>query len=254
MGAITTIEWTDTTWNPVTGCTKVSPGCKHCYAERLAGRFKHQYPNGFGEVQLHHDRLNIPRNWRQPRKIFVCSMSDLFHNDVPDSFLERVFYIMAKGAGHHIYQVLTKRPERMKDFVRWWIWNHNRGQRIRNVWFGTSVEDQKRKDRIYHLRATPAVVRFLSCEPLLEDLGDLELVDPYCDPAYKLHWIIAGGESGPKARPLELDWLRSIRDQCQEVKVPFFLKQLGGARNKLGGDKAVLDGQLWRQFPEVSRI
>ena len=231
------IEWTDVTWNPVTGCTKVSPGCAHCYAERGTLRFKRgpAFLPGVTEIQLHHDRLEQPLRWRKPRRVFICSMSDLFHEQVPDSYIERVLKVCA-ATPQHTYQILTKRAERMKDFAAWY------GGFPPNVWAGVSVENQVFADRrIPDLLATPAQVRFLSCEPLLRPLA----LAPYLP---GIQWVIVGGESGPRARPMEPDWVRTIRGDCSRAGVPFFFKQWGGRSPKAGGRE--LDGQLYSEFPE----
>jgi len=238
MGDRTGIQWTDATWNPVTGCTKVSQGCAHCYAER-------QFPRVYGdrkftEVRCHPERLDQPLRWRRARKVFVNSMSDLFHPDVPLEFIDKVFAVMAI-ADWHTFQVLTKRPERTLEYwsdhlaredaitdaaanfdarftdVGGWYLNTDRP--FPNVWLGVSVESPAYKHRIDELRRVYANVRFLSLEPLLEDLGQLDLNG--------IDWVIVGGESGPKARPMHPDWARSIRDQCREARVPFFFKQWG---------------------------
>lgn len=230
------IEWTNWTWNPVTGCTKVSQGCKHCYAERMAKRLKAmgspRYSNGF-RVTLHDDLVELPRRWKSPRLVFVNSMSDLFHEEVPEEFIRRVFEVMA-DCPQHIFQVLTKRSARLREL----------GPRLRwttNIWMGVSVEDARVIDRIDDLRETPALVRFLSCEPLIGPLIDLNLEG--------IHWLIAGGESGPKSRPMDGDWVRDLRDQCVRSKVAFFFKQWGGTRKDLTG--RLLDGLTFDEFPEV---
>lgn len=217
MGDRSQIEWTDATWNPVTGCTKVSPGCDHCYAMRIATRFAGTpaYPRGFG-VTLHPGRLDRPIRWKRPRRIFVNSMSDLFHSDIPDEYIVRVWDVMA-NAPQHVYQVLTKRHGRMRSLVA-----SGALRTLPNVWLGVSVEDQKRAElRIPALLGAPASVRFLSCEPLLGPvnlhLGDTPGID----------WVIVGGESGPGARPMQPDWARSLRDQCGAAGVPFHFKQWG---------------------------
>lgn len=227
------IEWTESTWNPVTGCTKVSPGCDNCYAERLAARLQAmgnpRYVNGF-EPTLHEDLLELPLRWRQPRLVFVNSMSDLFHPKVPTAFIQAVFEVMAT-AERHTFQVLTKRPKRAAVLTDALPWSPN-------VWLGTSVEQQDYISRINDLRRTDAAVRFLSLEPLL---GPLELdLD-------RIGWVIAGGESGPGARPVNVEWIRSIRDQCSAARVPFFFKQWGGRTPKAGGRE--LDGRTWDQMP-----
>jgi protein gp37 len=241
MATATAIEWTDATWNPVTGCTKISAGCDHCYAERFAERFRgtrgHPFENGF-DLTLRPERLDQPLRWRAPRMIFVNSMSDLFHKDVPKEFIARVCDTMER-AHWHTFQVLTKRSSLMRDFLRQ-RYGASRGPR--HMWFGVSVEDGGRKSRIRHLQETPAGVRFLSIEPLIGPVGKLDLTG--------IDWVIAGGESGPGARPMMLDWAREVRDQCRENGVAFFFKQWGGLRPKSGGRE--LDGRDWSQFPDVS--
>ena len=226
VSADSKIEWTDATWNPVTGCTKVSPGCDHCYAERITERF--HGPGSFAEVKLHPDRLDQPLRWRKPRRVFVNSMSDLFHDAVPDEFIGQVFDVMLRTP-QHTYQVLTKRPGRMASFVKMWL-GESYAQWIPNLWLGTSVESQKWADvRIPKLLDTPAAVRFLSCEPLLGAVN----VRPYfwsgdeTGPLVGIDWVIVGGESGPGARPMHPQWARQLRDQCTSAGVPFFFKQWG---------------------------
>ncbi len=238
MAGTSSIEWTQATWNPVTGCTKVGPGCGHCYAERMAHRLQAmgnpRYAHGF-DVTLHHDLVDLPLRWRQPRVIFVNSMSDLFHEAVPVSFIQSVFATM-RTAHEHVFQILTKRAERLATLAPALPWPEN-------VWMGVSVERQDYVWRVDCLRQVPSAVRFLSCEPLLGPLQlDLGAVD----------WVIVGGESGPKARPMDLIWTRSLRDQCQSSGVAFFLKQLGGAMDKRGKEKALLDGTLCREFPRAT--
>lgn len=236
MGLDSCIEWTESTWNPLTGCTKVSPGCKHCYAERLAGRLRAMgqpnYRRGF-ELTLHPHALELPLRWRKPQVIFVNSMSDLFHEDVPESYIQRVFETMCR-ADWHRYQVLTKRAERLAELAPRLTWPDH-------IWMGVSVENADYTWRIDFLLATGARVQFLSLEPLLGPLPNLSLTD--------IDWVIVGGESGPGARPMDLDWVRDIREGCRGAGVPFFLKQLGGCPDKRGGDKALLDGQRWTQMP-----
>jgi protein gp37 len=230
------IEWTDATWNPVTGCTKVSPGCKFCYAQRMANRLhamgNRRYANNF-ETTLHADLLDIPLAWHRPRRIFVNSMSDLFHPDVPDEFIGRVFQTM-QAAHWHTFQVLTKRTERLAHLRHRLSWPTN-------VWLGVSVENSDYRFRIRDLAAVPAAVRFLSVEPLLGPIPRLSLRD--------VDWVIVGGESGPKARPCKPEWVRSIRDRCEASGVAFFFKQWGGARKTVTG--RILDGRTWDQFPAV---
>jgi len=228
------IEWTDATWNPVTGCTKVSPGCQHCYAERMARRLQAmgvpRYAHGF-RVTLHPDALALPLAWRKPRRIFVNSMSDLFHPAVPDAYIADVFHVM-RQAPQHAFQVLTKRPERAAALAPLLPWPSH-------VWLGTSVESQHVVARIHHLQACPAAVRFLSCEPLLGPLPAL--------PLDGIHWVIVGGESGPKARPMCPEWAVDIRDQCIAHQVPFFFKQWGGRQRTKAG--RLLDGRTWDEWP-----
>lgn len=227
----TGIEWTDRTWNPTTGCTKVSPGCTHCYAEALTKRFHTNFPNGF-ELTLHPERLKEPKRWRKHSRIFVNSMSDLFHEEVPLSFLKDVFHVM-KETPWHIYQILTKRQERLQNLAPQLEWPEN-------VWMGVSVENQNYAHRIDYLRQVPATVRFLSCEPLLGAL-ELDLTD--------IHWAIVGGESGSKHRPMQVEWAQSIRNQCQAAGVAFFFKQVGGRTPKAGG--RLLDGEIWDEMPQA---
>lgn len=238
MGDKSAIEWTDATWNPVTGCTKVSPGCKHCYAERIALRLKAmgnpRYKNGF-EVTLHPDQLTLPLRWRQPRCIFVNSISDLFHEAVPDDYIRRVFDVMAE-ADWHIFQILTKRAERLASMSSQLPWPSN-------VWQGVSVENSEHTWRISYLGKVPASVRFLSVEPLLGPIPQL--------PLEAIDWVIVGGESGPDHRPVDPAWVRSIRDRCLAAGIPFFFKQWGGNTPKSGGRR--LDGRTWNQMPSVKQ-
>lgn len=239
-----TIEWTQATWNPVTGCTKVSPGCAHCYAETFAERFRgvpgHPYENGF-DLQLRPERLELPMQWKRSRLIFVNSMSDLFHEEVPDDYIAAVFDTMQR-ASWHSFQVLTKRPERAARIAGSLAWPEN-------VWMGTSVENQRWTCRIDALRDIPAQVRFLSCEPLLGPL-DLDLRG--------IAWVIVGGESGPKARPMKEGWADSIRRQCDDAGVAFFFKQWGAHDcygRRVGKKRAgrTLNGQTWNAMP-ASRL
>lgn len=254
MGDWSAIEWTDATWNPATGCTKVSAGCDHCYAERLAeGRLRGRYLTRLPvvdskdreddpfAVRIWPDRLRYPARWRRPRRVFVNSMSDLFHKDLPEPFVRRVFEVMLE-VDRHIYQVLTKRPARA---VRFWQRNQDlfRGDEIpSHIWMGTSIENQAADYRVRHLRKLPAAIRFLSCEPLLGPL-DLDL--------QAIHWVIVGGESGPEHRPMDAAWVRSIRDQCGRAGIPFFFKQWGGVTAKAGG--RTFDGRTWDAYPELPR-
>ena len=235
------IEWTDATWNPVRGCTKISPGCAHCYACTFAERFRdvpgRPYEQGF-DLRLVPDKLTQPLLWRTPKMIFVNSMSDLFHEGVPDDYIEAVGRVMT-NAKRHTFQVLTKRFKRMRDLLNTTIQFAAKQQ---HIWWGVSVENQEHGlPRIEHLRQSSALRRFLSIEPLLESLGTINLD--------AINWVIVGGESGPKARSMDLDWVRQIRQQCEEAHVAFFLKQLGGRKGKRGGDEAVLDGRHWREHP-----
>ena len=234
------IEWTDATWNPIRGCTKISPGCAHCYAETFAERFRgvpgHPYEQGF-DLRLIPEKLSEPLRWTAPRMVFVNSMSDLFHEDVADDYIEQVCRVMVE-VPRHTFQVLTKRSERMRDMLRTRL---GFAAREPHIWFGVSVENRKHGlPRIEHLRDAPAGLRMLSVEPLLEDLGPLDLSG--------IGWVIAGGESGPGARPMEADWVRSIRDQCRMAGVPFFFKQWGGVRKNRSGRE--LDGRTHDERPE----
>ncbi len=234
MADNSSIEWTEATWNPVTGCSKISPGCAHCYAERMAKRLKgmgnSNYANGF-ELTLQPHMLKRPLEWKSPKRIFVNSMSDLFHKDVPTEYIEQVFSVM-REAHWHQFQVLTKRSsrlERLSPFLDW----------PPNVWMGVSVESKEYTFRIDHLRNTSAAVKFLSLEPLLGPLEELNLTD--------IDWAIVGGESGPGARPCLRNWVVSIRKQCKAARVPFFFKQWGGFNKKKTGRQ--LDGRTWDEFP-----
>ena len=238
------IEWTDTTWNPVTGCNKVSPGCKNCYAERMSKRLQamgvRKYEDGF-DVKLHPDTLEHPLKWKQPRRIFVNSMSDLFHEAIPDDFILQVFDVMNETP-QHSYQVLTKRPERVADLDANNLLNWSP-----NIWMGTSVENDAYIKRIDSLRFTGAHIKFLSLEPLLGPLPNLKLKD--------IHWVIVGGESGPKARlnkEILEDWVRDIRDQCISADVPFFFKQWGGRFKKRTGRE--LDERTWDEYPAQVQV
>ena len=238
MSRKSTIEWTNSTWNPVTGCTKVSTGCDHCYAERLSERFRgvagHPFETGF-DLTLRPKRLEQPMHWRLPQLIFVNSMSDLFHKDIPIDYIERVFDTMER-ADWHIYQVLTKRSSLMRRFVQ----ERYRGQAApSHIWLGVSVENNAALTRLRHLQQTNASVRFVSFEPLLGPIGAVDLKD--------IHWVIAGGESGPRARPIRAEWVRSLRNQCQAQRVAFFFKQWGGRTPKAGGN--TLDGRQWLEYP-----
>lgn len=234
MAQSSTIEWTEATWNPVTGCTKISPGCKFCYAERMAHRLKamgqDRYRNGF-KLTLQPQSVDAPLRWKEPRVIFVNSMSDLFHKDVPTEFISQCFAVMTE-ASQHTFQILTKRPERVAEIGKQLPWP-------KNIWMGTSVENADYLVRIRALQSVPAKLRFLSVEPLLGPIPRL--------PLSKIHWVIVGGESGPGSRAMDPDWVRSIRDQCQAKSVPFFFKQWGGTNKKKTG--RILDGRTWDEMP-----
>ena len=246
-----TIEWTDETWNPVTGCTRVSPGCDNCYMFALYPRLRAMGVRGYESepqhVQLMPDRLEAPLTWKRPRRVFVNSMSDVFHPQVPFEFVYAIFDVMRRAAAEHghVFQVLTKRPGLA---VAWW--NEYRhefgGSWPENVWMGTSVESQKYAPRLTVLARVPARIRFVSAEPLLEKVD----LSPWLD-AGDVHWVITGGESGRAARPMDPVWARSLRDQCERAGVPFFLKQLGGRRGKRSGDQAELDGRTWTEAPSA---
>jgi protein gp37 len=231
------IEWTESTWNPVTGCSKVSAGCQNCYAERLARRLHAmgnvRYRNGF-DVTLQPDLLKYPETLRQPHVIFVNSMSDLFHEDVPEIFIQKVFQTM-KHCSRHTFQVLTKRSERLAEMAPRLPWPDN-------VWMGVSVEDQRVIDRIRHLSTVPAAIRFISCEPLIGQIDEL--------PLDKIHWVIVGGESGPGARPMNPEWVQLIREQCENQKVPFFFKQWGGTRKHDTG--RTLNDRTYDEMPSLA--
>ena len=239
------IEWTDATWNPVTGCSKVSPGCAHCYAEALSLRFGwSRLPwspeNATANVVLHPDRLEQPLHWREPRRVFVNSMSDLFHELVPDEYIFEVFDRMA-AAGWHSYQLLTKRPERMAEVVGSYYVRRGGGEPLAHVWLGTSLENDRWTGRADALRLTPAAVRFISAEPLLGPLPSLDLAG--------IDWLIVGGESGTQARPMQPDWALELRDRAVAADVAFFFKQWGGRTPKARG--RVLDGRTWEEYPAV---
>jgi protein gp37 len=230
------IEWTESTWNPVTGCDKISPGCKHCYAERMAERLQAMgqanYRNGF-ELTLQPKMLELPLGWKKPQTIFVNSMSDLFHDGVPVEYIKRVFDVMARAHWHR-FQVLTKRAERLAELAPQLSWTAN-------VWMGVSVENADYLWRIDHLRETAAAVKFLSLEPLLGPLSTLDLRG--------MHWVIVGGESGFRARPMNEAWVVEIRQQCRRARVPFFFKQWGGVNKKKAG--RLLDGRTWDEMPAM---
>lgn len=238
MAVKSPIEWTESTWNPVTGCTKISDGCKNCYAEKLALRLKAMgqanYKNGF-KLTLQEKMLELPLSWKKPQTIFVNSMSDLFHKDVPLNYIQKVFNVMAKADWHN-FQVLTKRSELLKEFNKELNWQPH-------IWMGVSVENQKVIHRIDDLRDTDAHIKFLSIEPLLGSLPKLDLTG--------IDWVIVGGESGPKARPMKEEWVLEIKDQCKEQNVPFFFKQWGGVRKHKTG--RTLLGKTWDEMPEKAR-
>jgi protein gp37 len=240
MATTTQIEWTDATWNPVTGCSKITHGCDFCYAERFSERFRgvsgHPFENGF-DLTLRPERLRQPLHWRQPRRVFVNSMSDLFHKEVPRSFIDSAFDTMEE-ADWHTFQVLTKRSSLMVKYLR-----RRYGARLAppHIWLGVSVEDAKNTVRLRHLREAQASVRFVSFEPLLGPVGKVDLGG--------IHWAIVGGESGPKSRAMAEEWAIEIRDQCRASKVAFFFKQWGGIRPKTGG--RLLRGREWNQYPRI---
>jgi protein gp37 len=237
MARKSVIEWTESTWNPITGCDKISPGCAHCYAERMAKRLQAMgqpnYANGF-KVTLHEHVLETPLTWKKPQMVFVNSMSDLFHRDVPLQFIQRVFDVM-RQASWHTFQVLTKRSERLAGLAGALDWPAN-------VWTGVSVETASYLNRLDHLRSVPSSVRFVSFEPLLGPIGTFDLTG--------IHWCIVGGESGPGSRPLKKEWVTAIRDQCQAGAVPFFFKQWGGTNKKKTG--RCLDNRTYNDLPKVT--
>ncbi|MEO6389331.1 MAG: phage Gp37/Gp68 family protein [Croceibacterium sp.] len=236
------IEWTDATWNPVTGCTKITAGCDNCYAARFSERFRgvpgHPFENGF-DLTLRPERLEQPLRWRRSRMIFVNSMSDLFHKRVPINFIDQVFDTMEQ-AHWHTFQLLTKRSSRMRDYL---LGRYAERPAPAHIWNGVSVEDRLGASRISHLQGATSAVRFLSVEPLIGPVGPVDLTG--------IHWVIAGGESGPGARPMHIEWAREIRDTCEAQNVPFFFKQWGGVRPKSGGRD--LDGREWNDFPTSVR-
>jgi protein gp37 len=236
MGANSSIEWTESTWNPTTGCDLLSPGCDNCYAERMSLRLRAmgqaKYSNGF-QLTLHESALELPLTWKKPQRIFVNPMSDLFHHSVPVPFIQRVFATMAKAHWHQ-FQILTKRSGRLLGLSGDFDWPPN-------VWMGVSVETAEYKSRIDHLRNTGASIKFLSLEPLLGDLGPLDLSG--------IDWVIVGGESGPGARPVHAEWITGIRSQCEQAHVPFFFKQWGGVQKKRAG--RTLDGRTWDDLPQL---
>lgn len=239
MAQLSSIEWTDATWNPVTGCSKISPGCMNCYAERMAKRLKAmgvvRYSDGFN-VRVHDDLIEVPLKWKNPRVIFVNSMSDLFHEEVPDYFIKNVFEIM-NSCPQHTFQILTKRSQRLNELSDQLRWTHN-------IWMGVSVEDVDAIYRINDLERTNARVKFVSCEPLL---GPIKKI-----PLKNIDWLIVGGESGPHARPMEKQWAISIRNQCVKHNVPYFFKQWGGTRKKENG--RILEGRTWDEMPTLAHM
>jgi protein gp37 len=242
MASTTQIEWTDATWNPATGCSKITRGCDFCYAERFSERFRgvpgHPFENGF-DLTLRPERLQHPLHWRKPRRVFVNSMSDLFHKEIPSSFIDSVFATMEK-ANWHTFQVLTKRSSLMARYLR-----ERYGERFAppHIWLGVSVEDAKNAVRLKHLQIAQAAVKFVSFEPLLGPVGTIDLTG--------IDWAIVGGESGPGARPMAEEWATDIRDQCRAFKVAFFFKQWGGIRPKSGG--RLLGGREWNQYPRADK-
>jgi protein gp37 len=242
MSQESSIEWTDATWNPVRGCTKISPGCAHCYAETFAERFRgvsgHPYEQGF-DLRLVPEKLEEPTNWKRSRFVFVNSMSDLFQVGVPDEYIIKVSQVMLR-TNWHVYQVLTKRADRLRELTATKLLPYIKAP---HIWWGVSVENRKHGiPRIRHLQTAPVSVRFLSIEPLLEDLHELDLSG--------IHWVIVGGESGPGARPMKPEWVTSIRDQCLAAGVPFFFKQWGGVQKKRTG--RMLDGRTWDEMPTTA--
>lgn len=239
LATTTQIEWTDATWNPVTGCTKITRGCDNCYAERFSERFRgvpgHPFENGF-DLTLRLDRITQPLSWKQSRRIFVNSMSDLFHKEVPKKFIDAVFETM-EAANWHTYQVLTKRSSVMMKYLQA---RYQDGLAPNHIWLGVSIEDEKNTVRLKHLKASPASTKFVSFEPLLASVGKIDLTG--------IDWAIVGGESGPRARPMAEEWAIEIRDQCRRDKVAFFFKQWGGIRPKSGG--RLLRGREWNQYPK----
>jgi protein gp37 len=240
MALGTRIEWTDATWNPVSGCTKISRGCDNCYAARFSERFRgvkgHPFEHGFDLVLRPH-KLSEPLSWRTPRRIFVNSMSDLFQKEVPKAFIDSVFATMEQ-ADWHVFQILTKRSSLLRNYVNE---RYSKHPAPPHIWVGVSIEDRRALTRLTHLKQTHARVRFISFEPLLQAIERVDLTG--------IHWVIAGGESGPGARPVMAEWVRSIRDQCRSQRVAFFFKQWGGKTSKAGGNS--LDGRPWLQYPRI---
>lgn len=232
--AKSTIEWTELTWNPSTGCTKISDGCKYCYAEVMARRLQAmgqpKYKNGF-RLTLHEDSLELPSSWKKPRMIFVNSMSDLFHEEMPFEFIQKVFDVMNANS-HHIFQILTKRADVLAAYDHYLNWTEN-------IWMGVTIENEKYLDRLDKLRFTSAFIKFLSCEPLLGPLDDLNLSS--------IDWVIVGGESGRNPRPIQKEWVEQIQNECQDQNVPFFFKQWGGRNKKKSGK--LLNGNIYQEMP-----
>lgn len=239
MGLTSKIEWTESTWNPVTGCTKITAGCANCYAFTMAKRLHSmgnpRYKNRF-DVTLHEDLITLPFKWKKPKMIFVNSMSDLFHEKVPDEFIKKVFETMNRTP-RHTYQILTKRSKRLLELAPFLNWTQN-------IWQGVTVENDSVVNRIYDLELIPAHIRFLSLEPLIGPLYQIELKG--------IHWVIVGGESGPISRLMKIEWVREIRDRCIEQQIPFFFKQWGGIRKHITG--RILDNRTWDEYPNTSYI
>jgi len=236
MSTQSTIEWTECTWNPVSGCTKISPGCANCYAERMAKRLQamgqYRYRNGF-KVTLHPEAIEEPYQWRKPRVVFVNSMSDLFHEDIPAKYIQSIFEVM-NNTPRHTYQILTKRSERLAELAPILNWSEN-------IWMGITVENNRYLHRVDHLRQVDAHIRFLSLEPLLGPLDELNL--------HGINWVIVGGESGPNARPIKEEWILTIKNKCVFSDVPFFFKQWGGFNKKKNG--RMLEGRQWDELPDA---
>jgi protein gp37 len=243
MASKTSIEWTDATWNPVTGCTKITAGCDHCYAERFSERFRnvpnHPFTTGF-DLTLRPERLPQPLSWKKPRMIFVNSMSDLFHKTIPHDYIDRVFDTM-ESADWHVYQVLTKRSSLLRKYVKR---RYAINKAPAHIWLGVSIENRAALTRLRHLKETNASVRFISFEPLLESLGPVDLEG--------IHWVIVGGESGSHARPIDANWVREIRHQCSVHGVAFFFKQWGGKTPKANGNR--LDDRQWMDYPKIPKL
>jgi protein gp37 len=234
------IEWTDATWNPIRGCNKVSPGCDNCYAEAFAERFRgvenHPYELGF-DIRMVPEKLDEPKKWKKSKRIFVNSMSDILHEQIPDDYILKIFEVMNE-CDNHVFQVLTKRSKRLSKISAKINWTPN-------IWMGVSIENHQYRFRSEHLAETGALIKFISAEPLLGPIENL--------PLRKIDWVIVGGESGKGARKMDLEWARNLRNQCMEKSIPFFLKQLGGATDKKGGNDAKLDGKMWHQYPKLKK-